>query len=131
MHFNRQDMYNNYSCEHIPYIYNTIFNRVNNVCFEWGYGDTADLQFNFTFDEEEVNPTWLTKTVTITIYNFRYEEVYSTTVPGNERLVLPIDPELSLQFPRGIYYCKVTVFDSFDNSITTVIYPDNCLINVR
>ena len=131
MYYNRQDMYNDYSMKHIPYIYNTIFNRDTDVCFEWGFGDTTSLQFNFCFTDEDVNPTWVTKTVTVTIYNFRYEEMFSVTVPGNEHLVIPIDEETSLTFPKGVYYCGVKVYDSFDNSVTTVIDPDNCLIMVR
>lgn len=129
--YNRQDMYNDYSKQHIPYIYNTIFNRDTAVCFEWGFGDTTDLQFNFGFDEEDAHPTWVTKTITVTIYNFRYEEMYSTTVEGAEQIAIPITAELSQMFPRGTYYCGVKVADSYDDSIVTVIYPDDCLIIVR
>lgn len=128
---NRKDMYNDYSCKHIPYLYHTIFNRDVKASFEWGYGDTTTLYFNFEFDCHDPNPTWEGKTIEISIKNFRYEEIYNTTVPGGSNVALFIDAETSKLFPKGIYYCFAIVHDSVNNTTQTVIGANDCMIYVR
>lgn len=128
---NRKDMYNDYSDKCIPYLYRTIFNRDVKASFEWGCGDTTTLYFNFEFDEHDENPTWENKVITISISDFRYEEIFSTEVEGNEHVAVYIDSETSKLFGRGIYYCKVVVTDTVTGSIQTVIGANDCLIYVR
>lgn len=128
---NRKDMYNDYSCKHIPYLYHTIFNRDVNASFEWGSGDTTTLYFNFCFDEDDENPTWEGKTIQISIQNFRYEELFTTEVEGGDHIAVYIDAETSKLFPKGIYYCTAKVLDSVTGSIQTVIGANDCMIYVR
>lgn len=128
---NRKDMYNDYSNKHIPYLYHTIFNRDVKASFEWGFGDTTTLYFDFEFDDCDPNPTWEGKTIEISIHNFRYEEIFKTEVEGDSHIAIPIDLETSKLFPKGIYYCFAKVIDSTTNSIQTVIGANDCMIYVR
>lgn len=129
--YNRQDMYKDFSGDHIPYLYNTIFNRDVKASFQWGVGDTTTLYFHFEFDECDENPTWDNKVIVISLLNFRYEELYSVEVEGGSDIAVPIDEETSKLFPAGIYYAKAVVKDGVTGSIQTVIGANDCMIYVR
>lgn len=47
------------------------------------------------------------KTVSIDIYNFRWESVFHTDLDAAKNVQLSIDEGLSNQLSEGIYYCKV------------------------
>lgn len=52
------------------------------------------------------------KQVEVTIYNFRMEPVVQKIYSGSSTIVFHIDNKLSKLLQKGIYYCKVTVFNS-------------------
>lgn len=145
-------MYKDFSDESLIYYYDTIFNGDSKSMFEWSYGDTTSL--TFTFEEEDLS---VNSEAEITIYNFRYEELYKINVPlgteGEQPIVgqaitgkaaigrndpiiktsitLDIDAELSKTFGRGIYYCSVKIIDTALNTIKTIIPQDRGGIFVR
>ena len=52
------------------------------------------------------------KQVEVTIYNFRMEPVVQKIYNGSSVIVFHIDKKLSALLQKGIYYCKVTLFNS-------------------
>lgn len=52
------------------------------------------------------------KSVEVTLYNFRMEPICKKVYAASPTIVFSIDRELSLNLPKGIYYCSVTVFNS-------------------
>jgi len=70
------------------------------------------------------------KTVTVTLYNFRMEEVHAWTPEvKNSKVVCRIDRELSTKLPKGVYYCKVTVGNELVSF--TIFDTNDCLLLVK
>ena len=107
----------------------------------WTCTNIQDGKFVWTEDKEFTyddtgTPVFITaskyledKQVSVTLYNFRREPIYTTTFPGNTRVVLAIDKDLSARMMKGIYYCSLTVFN--DNINTPVFLPSDCVLLVR
>lgn len=70
-----------------------------------------------------------TKKVSLTIYNFRYEELYTKTFNAESRIIFEIDKKMSEEMVRGVYYCSLKVFD--DSTSTTVFLPTDCKLLVK
>jgi hypothetical protein len=128
--YNRQDIYNDFSDSNLTYKYKSIFNGDITASFAWYYGDDTTLDFSFHFEDENCS-TWRDKTIEFTFYNFRFEEIYSTTVEGASSVAVFIDNETSKLFPRGIYYCGAKIIDENTGEIQTALGASDCLIYVK
>lgn len=110
----------------------------------WYYGETINLNFSIegeiTTDEVdgEGNPIYVPipeylegKQAQIKIYNFRYEEIFTKTLPAKENVVLNIDEETSKKFIKGTYY--LTLYINSDESLVYIplIKDKDCVITVR
>lgn len=131
--YNRLDMYNDFSDSDLIYKYKSIFNGDITASFAWYYGDDATLDFQFCFeDEDEETDMWESKIIEFTFYNFRYEELYSTTIDGASSVAVVIDAETSKTvFPRGIYYCSARIIDVDSGEVQTALGASDCLIYVK
>lgn len=63
------------------------------------------------------------------IYNFRMEEIHRKNFDGKSKIIIPIDPELSRQLVRGIYYCSLTAVS--DRTCETIFGPQDCKLLVK
>ena len=110
----------------------------------WYYGETINLTFSIegeiTTDEtdNENDPIYLNigeyldgKQAQIKIYNFRYEEIYSKTLPAQEKVVLEIDSETSKKFIKGTYYLTLYIIDEGAIVYIPLIDNQDCVITVR
>lgn len=71
------------------------------------------------------------KSAKITIYNFRYEKVFETTLDAAPIISYSIDKETSEIFGRGTYYLTLQVFDKASLLYISVIKDKECTITVR
>jgi len=103
--------------------------------YEMNYKDTAC--FTFQID----NDYWDAE-ILIKVYNFRYEELYSTTMEPNNsgKVFLKIDADTSKKiFKKGIYYCGVQAItykpilgvEPQVDTCTTLLPPEQCSILVK
>ena len=69
------------------------------------------------------------KIVEVTLYNFRFEPIYSTKFDGTTSVILTIDKELSSKLTRGIYYCSINVYNETVNMM--VFEPTDCKLLVK
>lgn len=111
----------------------------NLVGYWWYYGNTFDLEFNiegeYTFEETlqwvPANDFMKGKMVTMNLYNFRREIIYTEVVKADSsKVIFPVNQELSNKLVRGIYYCSLNVSDDtgFDQ---TVLQMEDCVLNVK
>jgi hypothetical protein len=122
----------------------------NLVGYWWYYGNTLNLEF--TIDGEitvegsseyvPMKPTKLDdgkisnymegKVVTMNLYNFRRELIYTKPIIATSNVVtFEIDEELSKQLVRGIYYCSLNVSDEKLGLDQTVLQMEDCVLNVK
>lgn len=69
------------------------------------------------------------KSVIVTLYNFRMEEIYNQIFAGTTRVRLEIDKQFSESLSKGVYYCSLKVFD--DNVNITVFDIKDCVLNIK
>lgn len=69
------------------------------------------------------------KHVEVTLYNFRMEPICKKLYDATSTIIFPIDRELSMALPKGIYYCSVNVFD--DEVNFTIFDPNDCNLLVK
>lgn len=68
----------------------------------------------------------------VTIYNFRYEKIYSWEIEATPLITIPVDSETSEKvFKPGVYYCGLQVKEYDGSDIKTAISPEDCCIYVR
>lgn len=109
-----------------PYL---IYNMKNEfIGFYWYYGETINLNFVYNPMFPLVLPLGQTvpfykfiegKTIKVTIYNFRMEEIASNLIPPEAELKsisIRIDPELSQKMVRGLYYMQAEIYTEKDDS---------------
>lgn len=61
------------------------------------------------------------KTIRVSIYDFRFKEIYNEVFDGTTLLAVPISSELSNTMVRGTYYMNVVVCDEVNNDYVTVL----------
>lgn len=145
-----EDMYKDYSGKCLPYSYPISFDLRNKsylwlnepIRVKWYYGDYVPMTFKLCDkdpDDEQSIPEYLeNKTIELTFYNFRKEEVLNVEFVPNDVLSdeevyyieYTIDSETSAKlFSRGIYYCGMTLVDE-NNDVETILYYNKCPIEV-
>lgn len=61
------------------------------------------------------------KTIRVTIYNVKHEQVFNTNIPGNSTINIDINQFLSSKMTKGVYYLEIVICDQDnDNYITAV-----------
>lgn len=90
----------------------------------------------FTYPEDGNNLVYVSaadylrdKHATITLYNFRHEQIHKSTVSASPTIIFTIDTELSKKLTKGIYYCSLVVFD--DTMQTTIFDANDCNLLVK
>lgn len=101
--------------------------------YEWDYGDTVHIPFDVGYQYAQC-------LITITIYNFRFEEVFSLQTSVNEagQVELDIDAETSKEvFKQGMYYCRIQassqeiLLPSGSRYVATLLPATMCPLYVR
>lgn len=73
------------------------------------------------------------KVVKLTIYNFRYEQLYETGLVAEKEVVFNITEEMNSECfnKKGSYFCKVTLIDPLHLDIKTAMLPNDFVIVIR
>lgn len=69
------------------------------------------------------------KSIVISLYNFRYEQIYESTFTGTPRVAFEISRELSDTLVRGVYYCSLKVCNDAYSSV--IFEPSDCRLLVK
>ena len=94
--------------------------------YEMDYGDTAVVPFLVDADYSQYM-------INVILYNFRYEEIFSTTMypDENNQVYLTINAEMSSSMlKRGRYYCRIQAMynDGYTEDVSTLLAPQECVI---
>lgn len=145
-------MYTNCWCCDIPYDFPYSFEERNKIYLQckqipywiWNEYDTTSISFDLEklwkdcscYPEivlDDIDPE--THNLEITFYNFRFEELQSFQKEFDKKINLDITPEITKDFPSGIYYCSLILncTDESDpiNMRRTILNKEKCLIYVR
>lgn len=115
------------------------------IGYWWYYGNALNLEFTIEGevtleDSSEYIPAEdfvKGKKVTMKIYNFRREVIYTTFLDIADdaekanTVTFEIDQELSNKMVKGVYYCSLNLSDEKLGFDQTVLQLDECTINVR
>ena len=108
------------------------------VGYSWRYGDTVVLEFltegDVTMDDEGVYEdaeTYLDgKSMVLTLYDFRYQSVYSCVLPASISTKFVIDKNSSSKLVKGTYRCSLALLDK-DNSEITLVKPEDYILTIK
>ena len=67
----------------------------------------------------------------IDIYNFRFENIYSTIIPAQNEITLSIGKDLSEQLVKGTYYITLTLIDKTTQTYIPLFKNKECTVDVR
>lgn len=104
----------------------------NNNSYNW----EQDITFIFPKDADKVielpEEYYTGKTLNISIFNFRYELIYSCEQEAHKEFCFNITRELSKEYFnfKGLYFLQVDLIDEDKEEITTVISPSNFIIAI-
>ena len=106
----------------------------------WTCTAVVNTLYTWTMDEEFTYPNTTNyvyvsaedyikdKTLRLTFFDFRMRVVHEVVQQGNTTMVVDIDSELSQKFVKGVYYCRL---DVFNNNINDTIFDvKDCVFNV-
>lgn len=96
----------------------------------WTCVGISNQHYIWSLDTELLIPTsgtkelvfpqdWGNKLVLFSIYNFRWEEVFTQTVEAADSVILSIDQELSNTLCEGSYYCVVKLQEESSSDVVT------------
>lgn len=88
------------------------------------YDETADRSVYITADAYLKD-----KSIIVTLYNFRFEEVVRQSFKGSSHVVFPIDSDLSKKLVKGIYYC--TMFVVTEGSAIPLFTTSDCTLLIK
>lgn len=126
--------------------YYTDYDIEGNIAgYWWYYGNTLNLEFTIEgeitiegssnwipVEEDEVQNYLSDKLITIRLYNFRREIIYTKVLEATSNVItFPIDQELSNMLVRGIYYCSLNVSDKNLEFDQTILQLEDCVLNVK
>ena len=141
------DMYNNYDNETFDYYTTSTFdNRIRTYLInryaptaDWNYGDVVSLTFNLY--DCDLTPEQVEaiegKSIIVTFYNDRYEEMpLTTTIEAVEEFTIQIDYNTSNElFKKGTYHCKLLLVQFGDENeiidADTILSSSNCCFYVH
>lgn len=109
------------------------------IGFTWNYGDSVYLEFNTTgnvvYDElgfTEDAETYLSgKKFKLLVYNVRYEVVAQCECDAGTNVKILSDSFYPSSLVQGVYHIKLTLIDSDENVLTTLIGWDDCIIYIK
>ena len=104
--------------------------------YYWHYGSTINLDFSITGEVIQDDGTIIDakdflrdKTINITVYNFRFNAIYSKNFSGTDNPIFIIDSEMSKEMVKGVYYCSLTI--NGNDRVDTLFAPEDCKLLVK
>lgn len=98
----------------------------------WDFEDTIKISF-------KISPEYREYVINITVYNFRFEQVYevSETPQEHDVVQLVIDSNLSKTvFRKGLYYCRLQAVRQIDGEedheeLITIMSANQCGFQIK
>lgn len=89
--------------------------------------------FNGTIPVYLPNSYYNDKVIKLTIYNFRYEQLYETELVAEKEVTFNVSEEINNECfnKKGSYFCKVTMIDPLHSDIKTAMLPNDFVIVIK
>lgn len=108
------------------------------IGYSWRYGDSIVLEFitegDVTMHDEEVYEdaeTYLSgKNMRLSLYDFRYQPVYTMTQPADVVCKFFVDKNTSSKLVRGTYRCSLVLVDA-DGTDTSLVRPEDYILTIK
>ena len=108
------------------------------VGYSWRLGDSVVLEFitegDVTIEDEQVYEdaeTYLDgKSMRFTMYDFRYQAVYTCVQPAEVITKFIIDKNTSSRIVKGTYRCSLVLVDA-DGTDTTLVRPEDYILTIK